>query len=96
MASNASSPLPRLGHPRKFRRAASVSSPRASPDSETAVMDSKWILKGIVESVFVVGSILLALAVDEWAQERENAELADQSLAIFEREENRHGYRLVA
>lgn len=49
-------------------------------------MDTRWILKGIVESVFVVASILLALAVDEWAQEREYAELADQSLAIFERE----------
>lgn len=44
------------------------------------------MLKGLVESVFVVASILLALAVDEWAQNREYAELADQSLAIFERE----------
>jgi hypothetical protein len=49
-------------------------------------MDAKWILKGLVESVFVVASILLALAVDEWAQNREYAELADQSLVIFERE----------
>ncbi|MDX1494571.1 MAG: hypothetical protein R3253_10955 [Longimicrobiales bacterium] len=39
-----------------------------------------------MESVFVVGSILLALAVDEWAQDQEYAELADQSLGIFERE----------
>lgn len=49
-------------------------------------MDTRWILKGIVESAFVVGSILLALAVDEWAQDQEYAELADQSLGIFERE----------
>lgn len=49
-------------------------------------MDTRWILKGIVESIFVVGSILLALAVDEWAQNQEYAELADQSLGIFERE----------
>jgi hypothetical protein len=39
-----------------------------------------------VESIFVVGSILMALAVDEWSQNREFAELADQSLGIFERE----------
>lgn len=49
-------------------------------------MDARWILKGLVESVFVVASILLALAVDEWAQNKEYAELADQSLGIFERE----------
>lgn len=49
-------------------------------------MDTRWILKGIVESIFVVGSILLALAVDEWSQNQEYAELADQSLSIFERE----------
>lgn len=53
-------------------------------------MDTRWILKGIVESVFVVGSILLALAVDEWAQDQEYAELADQSLGIFEREIRRN------
>lgn len=49
-------------------------------------MDARWILKGLVESVFVVASILLALAVDEWAQNKEYADLADQSLGIFERE----------
>ncbi len=49
-------------------------------------MELKWLLKGLVESVFVVGSILMALAVDEWSQNREYAELADQSLGIFERE----------
>jgi hypothetical protein len=49
-------------------------------------MEIKWILKGLVESVFVVGSILMALAVDEWSQNRDFDELADQSLGIFERE----------
>ena len=49
-------------------------------------MELKWIIKGLVESVFVVGSILMALAVDEWSQNRDFAELADQSLGIFERE----------
>lgn len=57
-------------------------------------MDAKWILKGLVESLFVVGSILLALAVDEWAQNREYAELADQSLGIFEREIRQNRARL--
>ena len=49
-------------------------------------MDFKWLLKGFVESIFVVASILLALAVDEWSQNRDFAELADQSLGIFESE----------
>ena len=49
-------------------------------------MELKWIVKGLVESIFVVGSILMALAVDEWSQNRDFAELADQSLGIFQRE----------
>jgi len=49
-------------------------------------MEFKWIVKGLVESIFVVGSILMALAVDQWSQDRDFAELADQSLGIFERE----------
>lgn len=47
---------------------------------------AEWLLRALVESVFVVGSILLALAVDEWAENRDFAELADQSLGIFEQE----------
>lgn len=57
-------------------------------------MDARWIMKGLVESVFVVGSILLALAVDEWAQNQEYAELADQSLGIFDREIRQNRARL--
>lgn len=57
-------------------------------------MDSRWILRGLVESVFVVASILLALAVDEWAQNKEYAELANQSLGIFEREIRQNKARL--
>lgn len=49
-------------------------------------MELKWIIKGAIESIFVVGSILMALAVDEWSQKREYAELSDQSLVIFQRE----------
>lgn len=47
---------------------------------------TEWLVRGLVESVFVVGSILLALAVDEWAENRNFAELADQSLGTFEQE----------
>ena len=47
---------------------------------------SEWIFKGLVESVFVVGSILFALALDAWAENRDYADLADQSLGIFEQE----------
>jgi hypothetical protein len=47
---------------------------------------SEWLVRGLVESFFVVGSILLALALDEWAENRNFDELADQSLGIFEQE----------
>jgi hypothetical protein len=47
---------------------------------------AEWLVRGLVESVFVVGSILLALAVDEWSENRDFTELADQSLGIFEQE----------
>jgi hypothetical protein len=47
---------------------------------------SEWVLKAMVESALVVGSILLALAMDEWSEDREYAKLADQSLSIFEQE----------
>jgi hypothetical protein len=47
---------------------------------------TEWLVKGLIESVFVVFSILLALAVDEWAANRDFAELANQSLTTFEQE----------
>lgn len=49
-------------------------------------LQSEWILKGLVESIFVVGSILVALGVDEWSENRDFEELAQQSLSIFEQE----------
>jgi len=58
-------------------------------------MDVKWILKGLVESAFVVASILAALAMDEYSQNREYADLADQSLLIFEREIQQNQSRLA-
>ncbi len=57
-------------------------------------MESKWIIKGFVQSVLVVGSILMALAFDEWAENQDFAELADQSLRIFEREVSQNRARL--
>lgn len=50
------------------------------------VIKTEWFVRGLVESIFVVGSILSALAVDEWSENRGFAELADQSLGIFEQE----------
>lgn len=50
------------------------------------VIKTEWFVRGLVESIFVVGSILSALAVDEWQENRGFAELADQSLGIFEQE----------
>jgi hypothetical protein len=58
-------------------------------------MDAKWILKGLVESLFVVASILLALAVDEWAQNREYEDLALQTLEIFDQEIRQNRARIA-
>jgi hypothetical protein len=48
----------------------------------------------LVESVLVVGSILIALAVDAWSEDREYEELANRSLANFEREISQNRLRL--
>ncbi len=45
-----------------------------------------WISRVLVESLLVVGSILLALALDEWNEDREFEDLASRSLVNFERE----------
>lgn len=45
-----------------------------------------WIVRALVESVLITFSILFALAVDSWAEQRNDRELAARSLAIFERE----------
>lgn len=46
----------------------------------------EWVVRALAESVLIVVSIVLALAVDEWRENRQNQELAQQSLEIFERE----------
>ena len=48
----------------------------------------------LVESVLVVGSILLALALDEWNEDREFEDLASRSLVNFEREIQQNRVRL--
>ena len=48
----------------------------------------------LVESVLVVGSILLALALDEWNENREFQDLAGRSLFNFEREIQQNRLRL--
>ena len=53
-----------------------------------------WISRVLVESVLVVGSILLALALDEWNQDRDYQDLATLSLANFEREIQQNRLRL--
>jgi hypothetical protein len=48
----------------------------------------------LVESVLVVGSILLALGLDEWNEDREFQDLAGRSLVNFEREIQQNLLRL--
>ena len=54
-----------------------------------------WISRVLVESVLVVGSILLALALDEWNEDLEFQNLADRSLVNFEREIQQNRLRLA-
>ena len=44
------------------------------------------MLRVVIESFFIVLSILAALAVDNWSEAKRHQELAHQSLRIFERE----------
>ena len=48
----------------------------------------------LVESLLVVGSILLALALDEWNEDLEFQDLADRSLVNFQREIAQNRLRL--
>ena len=52
------------------------------------------ISRMFVESLLLVGSILLALAVDEWSEDREFHELANRSLTNFAREISQNRVRL--
>lgn len=54
----------------------------------------EWIVRATVESVLIVTSILLALAVDEWRDDRQNLELATQALRSFAQEIRQNRARL--
>ena len=53
-----------------------------------------WLPRILVESILIVVSILLALAVSEYERAREDEELATQALAAFEREIRQNRARL--
>lgn len=57
-----------------------------STESSRLATTPEWLLRVSVESLLIVLSILLALAVDEWREGRSNEELARQSLQIFAQE----------
>jgi hypothetical protein len=63
-------------------------------ETEGSLSRRSWISRVLVESVLVVGSILLALALDEWNQDRDYQDLATLSLANFEREIQQNRLRL--
>lgn len=58
----------------------------AAPPARRRSSTPEWLLRVTVESLLIIVSILAALAVDEWAEDRDYQELADQSLQIFARE----------
>ena len=53
-----------------------------------------WLPQIVVESTLIVLSILLALAVDQWQDRREEEKLADQALISFQREIQQNKARL--
>ncbi len=55
---------------------------------------ASWFMRLIIESFAVVFSILLALSLDQWVEDQEHLELAEKSLASFERELDQNRARL--
>jgi hypothetical protein len=56
-------------------------------DREKSAPKSRELLsKALFESALIVFSILLALAINEWKEDRDNQRLASQALENFERE----------
>lgn len=58
----------------------------AAPRRHRLATTPEWLLRVSIESLLIVLSILLALAVDQWREGRNNQELARQSLQIFAQE----------
>ena len=63
-------------------------------ETEGSLSRRAWISRVLVESVLVVGSILLALALDEWNEGQDYQDLATLSLINFEREIQQNRLRL--
>ena len=75
------------------QRGAYLSNLSAS-ETEATLGWRSGIYRVLVETVLVVGSILLALALDEWNENREFQDLAGRSLVNFEREIQQNCLRL--
>lgn len=58
------------------------------------MFSGEWLPRILVESTLVVFSILLALAVSEWSEDRENERLAAEALTAFRREIGQNRARL--
>ena len=63
-------------------------------ETEGSLSRRSWISRVLVESVLVVGSILLALALDDWNEDQGYLDLATLSLLNFEREIQQNRLRL--
>jgi hypothetical protein len=61
------------------------------------VATAVWLPRALFESVLIVVSILFALALDEWQEDREIEELVNRSLSSFVRElqQNKAGIEAV-
>jgi len=57
---------------------------------------SVWFSRTLVESVLIVVSIMFALALDEWQEDREIQELIDRSVASFAHELRQNHARVEA
>jgi hypothetical protein len=55
---------------------------------------SEWLPRTLVESVLIVVSILLALALDEWQEDQEIQELIDRSITNFVNEVTQNRSRI--
>ena len=53
-----------------------------------------WLPKALVESLLIVMSILLALGLDEWQEDKEIQELIDRSVINFSNELKRNNSRI--
>jgi hypothetical protein len=66
----------------------------SASETEGSLSRRAWISRVLVESALVVGSILLALALDEWNEGQDYQDLATLSLVNFEREIQQNRLRL--